>query len=92
MDSAADLAELEGLIVKRSIRIAILVTAAILAMGTLLVFSQAKKDKVQDPVCDLWVDKNPDLSYAHKGETYYFCSNRDKDLFKANPTKYLSKK
>jgi len=38
------------------------------------------------------VDKNTELSYAHKGETFYFCSNRDKDLFKANPAKYLPKK
>ena len=77
---------------KRSIRIVILMTAIVFATGTLLLFSQGKKGQVQDPVCDLWVDKNSELSFAHKGETYYFCSNRDKDLFKANPTKYLSKK
>ena len=76
---------------KRSIRIAIL-AAAIFAMGTLLVFSQGKRDQATDPVCELKVDKNAELSYGYKGETYYFCSNRDKDLFKANPTKYLSKK
>ena len=75
---------------RRSIRIVVLM-AAILAMGTLLLFSQGKKGQVQDPVCDLWVDKNPDLSYTYKGETYYFCSNRDKDLFKANPAKYPKK-
>jgi len=67
-------------------------TALVFVTGTLLLFSQGKKGQVQDPVCDLWVDKNAELSFAHKGETYYFCSNRDKDLFKANPTKYLSKK
>jgi YHS domain-containing protein len=81
---------MEELKVRRSIRIVVLM-AAIFAMGTLLLFSQGKKGQVQDPVCDLWVDKNPDLSYAYKGETYYFCSNRDKDLFKANPAKYPKK-
>jgi len=78
--------------VKRSIRIVVLTAVVILAVGTLLVFSQGKKGQVQDPVCGLWVDKNTELSYAHKGETFYFCSNRDKDLFKANPVKYLPKK
>jgi YHS domain-containing protein len=82
---------MEELKVKRSIRIVVLTMAAVFAMGTLLLFSQGKKGQVQDPVCDLWVDKNPDLSYTYKGETYYFCSNRDKDLFKANPGKYPKK-
>jgi YHS domain-containing protein len=77
--------------VKRSIRIAALTTVAILAMGALLVFSQGKKGQVQDPVCGLWVDKVAELSVAYKGQTYYFCSNRDRDLFKANPDKYLKK-
>jgi len=78
--------------VKRSIRIVLLTALAILAVGTLLVFSQGKKGQVQDPVCGLWVDKKSELSLLHKGETYYFCSNRDKDLFKNNPAKYLPKK
>jgi YHS domain-containing protein len=77
--------------VKGSIRI-VLFALGVLALGTLLVFSQGKKGQVQDPVCGLWVDKNSELSFLHKGETYYFCSNRDKDLFKANPSKYLTKK
>lgn len=77
---------------KRSIRIVLFTSVAILVVGTLFLFSQGKKGQVQDPVCDLWVDKNAELSYLHKGETYYFCSIRDKDLFKANPAKYLSKK
>ena len=76
---------------KRSIRIAALTTVAILAMGALLVFSQGKKGQVQDPVCGLWVDKAAELSVAYKSQTYYFCSNRDRDLFKANPEKYLKK-
>lgn len=77
---------------KRSIRILVLGILATFALSTLLVFSQGKKGQVQDPVCGLWVDKSAELSYMYKGETYYFCSNRDKDLFKANPAKYLNKK
>ena len=76
---------------KRSTRIGVLILV-VLAFGTLLLFSQGKKGQVQDPVCDLWVDKHAELSYSYKGETYYFCSNRDKDLFKGNPAKYLTKK
>ena len=76
---------------KRSIRIVVLTVLATLAMGTLLVFSQGKKGQVQDPVCGLWVDKVAELSTSYKGETYYFCSNRDRDLFKANPIKYIKK-
>ena len=76
---------------KRSIRIAVFTALAILALGTMFVFSQGKKGQVQDPVCNLWVDKVAELSSPYKGETYYFCSNRDKDLFKANPSKYLKK-
>jgi YHS domain-containing protein len=77
--------------VKRSIRIVVLTVLAILVMGTLLVFSQGKKGQVQDPVCGLWVDKVAELSASYKGETYYFCSNRDRDLFKASPSKYIKK-
>jgi YHS domain-containing protein len=77
--------------VKRSTRIVVL-TLVVLTFGALLLFAQGKKGQVQDPVCDLWVDKNAELSHAYKGETYYFCSNRDKDLFKANPAKYVTKK
>jgi YHS domain-containing protein len=62
-----------------------------LAVGTGFVFSQ-KKEKVQDPVCKLWVEKNKDLSYTHKNETYYFCSDTDMKSFKDNPAKYLPKK
>lgn len=63
-----------------------------LAVGTGFVFPQGKKGQVQDPVCELWVDKTKELSYAFKGETYYFCSSRDMTLFKENPAKYLPKK
>jgi Cu+-exporting ATPase len=57
--------------------------------------AQAKKaekpEKAKDPVCGLMVDKDPKLSAAHKGETYYFCSRADLDEFKKNPEKYVKK-
>lgn len=76
---------------RRLIRIAAFTTVAVLIVGTLLLFSQGKKGQVQDPVCSLWVDKVTELSSTYKGETYYFCSKKDKDLFKDNPSKYVKK-
>jgi YHS domain-containing protein len=37
------------------------------------------------------VDKNPELSYTYKGETYYFCSKADAEKFKQTPEKYVKK-
>ena len=50
-----------------------------------------KPSKAIDPVCGLTVDKLPELSYAYKGETYYFCSKADLDKFKKTPDKYSKK-
>jgi Cu+-exporting ATPase len=50
-----------------------------------------KPKKAVDPVCGLTVDKLPELSYAYKGETYYFCSKADLDKFKKTPDKYSRK-
>jgi YHS domain-containing protein len=50
-----------------------------------------KPKKAVDPVCGLTVDKLPELSYAYKGETYYFCSKADLDKFKKTPDKYFKK-
>ena len=44
-----------------------------------------------DPVCGLCVKKDPKLSMAYKGETYYFCLTRDLDKFKANPAEYVKR-
>ena len=77
--------------VTRLVRIAAFMLIAVLFIGTLLLYSQGKKGQVQDPVCTLWVDKVADLSVSYKGETYYFCSKRDKDLFKGDPSKYVKK-
>jgi YHS domain-containing protein len=75
----------------RTLRILFLTAIMTLAVGTGFVFSQ-RKGQVQDPVCDLWVDKSKDLSHTYKNETYYFCSSTDMKKFKDNPAKYVPKK
>jgi len=57
-------------------------------------FAQARKapEKAKDPVCGIMVDKDPNLSVNHKGETYYFCSKADMEKFKKEPEKYVKKK
>jgi YHS domain-containing protein len=77
---------------KRALRPLFLTAIITLAITTGFMASAQKKGQVQDPVCKLWVDKSKDLSYAHKGETYYFCSGTDMKSFKDNPAKYLPKK
>ena len=76
---------------KRTLRLLFLTSIMTLAVATGFMASQ-KKGQVQDPVCKLWVDKSKDLSYTHKGETYYFCSGTDMKSFKDNPAKYLPRK
>jgi len=66
----------------------------ILAATSMTALAQAKKntEKAKDPVCGLMVDKDPNLSVNHKGETYYFCSKADMEKFKKEPEKYVKKK
>ena len=66
----------------------------VLVATSMTVFAQAKKppEKAKDPVCGIMVDKDPNLSANHKGETYYFCSKADMDKFKKEPEKYVKKK
>ena len=75
---------------KRAI-LALLFVIAIAAVST-NIYSQGKKERAIDPVCGLTVDKNPELSATYKGDTFYFCSNRDLNVFKQNPEKYPKKK
>ncbi len=42
-----------------------------------------------DPVCGMKAATNPDKSASHDGTTYYFCSPRCVDKFKADPAHYL---
>ena len=50
-----------------------------------------RPEKVRDPVCGLMVEKDPELSAAYRGQTYYFCSKADRDTFKKNPQKYVKR-
>ncbi len=50
----------------------------------------APRPGVKDPVCGMNVDPaKPAATVAHEGESYYFCSNRCGEKFKADPKKYL---
>lgn len=47
-------------------------------------------DRVQDPVCGMWVD--PDTAPArsrHEGLTYHFCSDRCRTEFEKEPALYV---
>ena len=74
-------------------------TIVLLALSVALAFSEsalaqkkAVKEKAKDPVCGLTVDKDPKLSHRHDGETHYFCSRADIEIFKKDPAKYTKKK
>ena len=75
---------------KRSVLAAALIV--IFATTSMVVFAQQTKkapEKAKDPVCGLMVERDPKLSTAYKGETYYFCSKADLDEFKKAPEKYV---
>ena len=78
---------------RRSIPALLLIV--VLACVSMTAASQTKKaekaEKVKDPVCGIMVEKNPELSYTYKGETYYFCSKADAEKFKQTPEKYVKK-
>lgn len=42
------------------------------------------------PVCGMMVDEKTAPSIEYKGKTYYFMNETHKDMFKADPEKYLS--
>jgi len=49
----------------------------------------AQEDRVRDPVCNLMVRKDPELSVRHSGQVYYFCMKADMEAFRRNPDRYL---
>lgn len=54
---------------------------------------QPKPGRVLDPVCGMWVDPEKARGSAeYKGKTYYFCSPRCVEKFKAEPERYLAPK
>jgi len=79
-----------------AMRRTVVVVALILvfAATSMTVLAQAKKppEKARDPVCGIIVEKDPNLSVNHRGETYYFFSKADMEKFKKEPEKYAKKK
>ncbi len=54
---------------------------------------QPRPNTVLDPVCGMYVDPAKARGSAeYKGTTYYFCSPRCEERFKAEPEKYLAPK
>lgn len=46
--------------------------------------------KVKDPVCGKEIDKAlAEARATHEGQTYYFCSEECKNIFKQNPRECL---
>ena len=48
-----------------------------------------KAGKVKDPVCNMMVEKKPQLAANYDGQTYYFCMKADMAAFNKAPDKYL---
>ena len=48
--------------------------------------------KVLDPVCGMEVETADAPTTTYKGQTYYFCSDDDKEEFLKNPEQYAGKK
>ena len=48
--------------------------------------------KVTDPVCGMSIESGKAAATEqYQGQTFYFCSSRCRDTFKANPAQYASK-
>lgn len=45
---------------------------------------------VKDPVCGMRVDRSKALSTRHAGQSYFFCSERCRGEFQANPDRFSS--
>jgi membrane fusion protein, copper/silver efflux system len=58
--------------------------------------SMASANMVHDPVCGMSIDHNEAVANGHteiyNGQTLAFCSDRCRDKFKVNPSKYLEDK
>jgi P-type Cu+ transporter len=56
----------------------------------------ASADMVHDPVCGMSINRNEAAASGHtemyNGQTLAFCSDKCRDKFKANPSKYLDDK
>jgi len=43
----------------------------------------------KDPICGMTVKEEKGLTFIHKGETFYFCSEFCKHLFEKDPERYI---
>jgi len=52
--------------------------------------SNSKDQQVKDVVCGMIKPKSQMKEKAvYKGDTYYFCSDQDKQIFEANPEHWI---
>jgi YHS domain-containing protein len=73
-------------------RTVLAVAMVVILVTSMTALTQVRKtEKARDPVCGIMVDKDPQLSVSHKGETYYFCSKADMEKFRKEPEKYAKK-
>jgi YHS domain-containing protein len=61
-------------------------------MGGMTSGEKKAATRIVDPVCNMEVDAKTAPSVVYKGQTYYFCSEKDKAKFEKNPEQYASKK
>jgi YHS domain-containing protein len=47
--------------------------------------------QVKDPVCSMTVDSESAAYSTLMGSMYYFCSRECRDVFEANPSRYVSR-
>ena len=67
----------------------LILTPAILAGTQEAEQTEPDTERAKDPVCNIEVQRDPELSAEHGGETYYFCMKADMEAFKKDPEKYL---
>jgi YHS domain-containing protein len=61
--------------------------------GTIMRKSKTLSHTFIDPVCLMQVDpSSKNIMFTHQMHTYYFCAEKCRDIFKANPGKYLESK
>ena len=51
--------------------------------------AESANERAIDPVCNIAVRQDPELSAEYQGKTYYFCMKADMETFKKDPEKYL---
>lgn len=58
--------------------------------GTIMKKAETSPHIFIDPVCLMQIKPSgKDITLTHRMRTYYFCAEKCRDVFKANPDKYL---